>query len=155
MSRPKKNSEHRLIIMDFSFPTGSSVNSGIPKDMYLGTPYTLHYPTVDDYVRLILHNGDGCLLYKVDLARSFRMIPVNPLDNLYRHGHRIWSAHWKYDMSARHGCYWLHHGAALRCQDTAVCGWLCLGRKKWRHGNGGLHKSPLCYLLSRYSRGIR
>ena len=80
MSRPKKNSEHRLIIMDFSFPIGSSVNSGIPKDMYLGTPYKLHYPTVDDYVRLILHNGAGCLLYKVDLARAFRMIPTNPLD---------------------------------------------------------------------------
>ena len=80
MSRPKKNSEHRRIIMDFSFPIGSSVNSGIPKDTYLGTPYKLHYPTVDDYVRLILHNGVGCLLYKVDLARAFRMIPADPLD---------------------------------------------------------------------------
>ena len=46
MSRPKKNSEHRRIIMDFSFPIGLSVNSGIPKDTYLGTPYKLHYPTV-------------------------------------------------------------------------------------------------------------
>ena len=79
MSRPKKNSEHRRIIMDFSFPIGSSVNSSIPKDTYLGTPYKLHYPTVDDYVRLILHNGVGCL-YKVDLARAFCMIPADPLD---------------------------------------------------------------------------
>ena len=80
MSRPKKKSEHRRIIMNFSFPIGSSVNSGIPKDTYLGIPYKLHYPTVDDYVRLILHNGVGCMLYKVDLARAFRMMPTDPLD---------------------------------------------------------------------------
>ena len=40
MSRPKKNSEHRRIIMDFSFPIGHAVNSGIPKDTYLGLPYS-------------------------------------------------------------------------------------------------------------------
>ena len=80
MSRPKKNSEHRRIIMDFSFPIGHAVNSGIPKDTYLGLPYKLHYPTIDDYVRLILNHGPGCFLYKVDLARAFRMLPADPLD---------------------------------------------------------------------------
>ena len=88
MSRPKKNSEHRRIIMDFSFPIGSSVNSGIPKDTYLGTPYKLHYPTVDDYVHLILHNGVGCLLYRVDLARAaypldYPLLGISWNDKLY------------------------------------------------------------------------
>ena len=80
MSRPKKNSEQRRIIMNFSFPIGHAVNSGIPKDTYLGLPYKLHYPTIDDYVRLILNHGPGCFLYKADLARAFRMLPADPLD---------------------------------------------------------------------------
>ena len=80
MSRPKKNSEHRRIIMDFSFPIWHAVNSGIPKDTYLGLPYKLHYPTIDDYVHMILNHGPGCFLYKMDLARAFRMLPADPLD---------------------------------------------------------------------------
>lgn len=80
MSRPKKNSDSRRIIMDFSFPEGQSVNSGIPKYSYLGNPYKLQYPTVDDYARMILSKGRGCLLYKVDVARAFRILPADPLD---------------------------------------------------------------------------
>jgi hypothetical protein len=41
------------IIVDLSFPEGLAVNDGISKDLYLGEKVSVHYPTVDDFVRLI------------------------------------------------------------------------------------------------------
>ncbi len=80
MSRPKKHSANRRIIVDFSWPPGQSVNSGIPKDTYLGAPYKLRLPTVDDLVSLILKHGSGCYLWSTDLARAYCQLRSCPLD---------------------------------------------------------------------------
>jgi len=72
MTRPKKDSEERRVIVDLSFPTGSSVNDGIPKDYYMGDCYKLQYPGVDNLVTQVLKHGPGCHMYKVDLARAYR-----------------------------------------------------------------------------------
>jgi hypothetical protein len=43
----------RRVIVDLSFsPEGLAVNDGISKDLYLGEKVSVHYPTVDDFVRL-------------------------------------------------------------------------------------------------------
>ena len=49
MTREKPKAPHRWVIIDLSFPQGQSVNAGIPKDQYLGTPFILKLPTVDNY----------------------------------------------------------------------------------------------------------
>ena len=64
--------------MDLSFPEGSSVNDGIPKDTYLGDPFKLHYPATDNLIHLMNRHGPGCLLYKVDIKLCYRWIPVDP-----------------------------------------------------------------------------
>ena len=79
-SVPKRDSEERRIIVHLSFPFGASVNSGISKDTYLGEPMKLTFPRVDDLVALVKLFGQGCALFKRDLKRAYRQIPVDPGD---------------------------------------------------------------------------
>ncbi len=80
MTRPKRDSNKRRIITDLSWPPAASVNDGIPRETYLGSPYKLRLPTVDDAVRLIQTHGQGCYLYGLDLARAYRQLRSDPLD---------------------------------------------------------------------------
>ncbi|VDH96229.1 ATP-dependent RNA helicase DDX58 [Mytilus galloprovincialis] len=79
-SVPKKATIERRTIMDLSLPIGTSVNDGIPKHTYMGDPFTLHYPATDHLVQLINEKGPNCLLYKVDIKRCYRWLPVDPYD---------------------------------------------------------------------------
>ena len=79
-SVPKPASDERRFILDLSWPSGSSVNDGISKEFYLGDPVTLTYPTVDDIAARIARFGSGCLLFKRDLKRAYRQLPVDPFD---------------------------------------------------------------------------
>jgi hypothetical protein len=73
-----KGVDERRVILDLSFPHGRAVNDGIQKDWYLGERVTLTFPNVDDMVDIIKAKGQGCLLYKRDLKRAYRQIPVDP-----------------------------------------------------------------------------
>ena len=79
-TRPKKDSADRQVILDLSFPIGDSVNDGIPKDLYLGFTAQLTFPKTDDYAFRIFHLGLGCYMFKIDLSRYFREIPLDPGD---------------------------------------------------------------------------
>ena len=81
MTRPKKHSESRRVIVDLSWPPWASVNAGIPRDYYLGVPYKLTLPTVDDFVAMILHAGQDCLMYRLDVQRAFRQLRSDVLDH--------------------------------------------------------------------------
>ena len=76
----KKGTTDRRVVMDLSFPQGSSVNDGIPKNSYCNSPYKLQYPSVDDLVRIIREKGQGCHLYKRDLSRAYRQLYIDPGD---------------------------------------------------------------------------
>lgn len=80
MTREKRDSDKRRIIMDLSWPPGASVNTGIPKDTYLGSPYKLKLPTVDDAINMIKAQGRGCYVYGLDLERAYRQLRSDPLD---------------------------------------------------------------------------
>ena len=77
---PKKNSSDMRIVMDLSFPRSTSVNDGIPSDQFLGAPFKLTYPTIRTLLDLVRDHGQGCLLYKLDLRRAYRQLPVDPHD---------------------------------------------------------------------------
>ena len=77
-SVPKKDTSERRVILDLSFPRGNSVNDHINKNEYLGEKIEKVFPKVDDLVQLIKSKSRGCLLYKVDLRRAFRQIPICP-----------------------------------------------------------------------------
>ena len=66
--------------MDLSFPPGVSVNDGIPKDSFLDEPFHLSLPRSTDFADLIITKGPGCFLFKKDLKRAYRQIPVGPRD---------------------------------------------------------------------------
>ena len=46
----------------------NSVNSGIDKDTYLDSPFTLTFPTVDHITFELKRLGRGALLYKIDVS---------------------------------------------------------------------------------------
>ena len=78
MSREKPDSPHRRVIIDLSFPHGTSVNAEISKDIYLDTPFIL--PTINNITQQIKTLGRGCQLYKVDISRAFRHVKLDPRD---------------------------------------------------------------------------
>ena len=80
MSRAKPNSDRRRVIIDLSWPLGASVNAGIDKTSYLGSPFSLTFPTVDDITDQLTRLGRGALLFKVDVSRAFRHVKVDPVD---------------------------------------------------------------------------
>ena len=80
LSRSKPDSDKRRIILDLSFPKAFAVNSCIPKDIYLETPFVLKLPTVDDIIRKIMHYGKGSHIFKIDIGRAFRHVKIDPRD---------------------------------------------------------------------------
>ena len=79
-TRPKKGSEERRVILYLSFPIGNMVNDGIPKDSYMGFTATLAFPKTDEFAFRIFQLGEDCLMFKIDLSRYFRQIPLDPGD---------------------------------------------------------------------------
>ena len=59
---------------------GNSVNDGILKDNYLGFPAKLNFPEVDDFAFHIFSLGKGCMMFKIDLSRYFRQLPLDSGD---------------------------------------------------------------------------
>ena len=89
MTRPKKGSKFRRVIIDLSWPRGYSINDGISTTEYIDGPLTISLPTHDDMERAVVRAGRGAFLYKTDLSRGYRQLRVDPFDWPYlsfRHG---------------------------------------------------------------------
>ena len=130
MTREKPNAPHRRVIIDLSFPKGLSVNAGISRDRYLGTPFLLKLPTIDTITNQIKALGKGCMLYMVDISRAFRHVKIDPKDyDLLGLRHLDWYV----DTCLPFG---YHHGSSLyqrlsdavrhimRCQDYDVINYI-------------------------------
>ena len=100
------------VVLDLSFPAGSSINSGIPKDTYLNEPFSLRLPGTDALQALIRIKGRGCHLFKKDLSRAYRQLRVDPRDYSYlgfTHNGRLY-----FDIAPPFGL----HSATMMCQRT-------------------------------------
>lgn len=79
-------SEKPWVVADHSFPTGSSVNDGIPKDTYLGEPFTLRLPGIDAFVDIIREAAPtaSCAYrqLRIDL-RDYHLLGLQHHNNLY------------------------------------------------------------------------
>ncbi len=60
------------MIVDLSYPKGHSINDGIPKDIC-----SLHYSSVDDALLYIITLGPHTQLIKIDLKRTYRVLPIH------------------------------------------------------------------------------
>ena len=100
------------VVVDLSFPVGSSVNDGIPKDTYLDKPFTLRLPGIDALVDIIRALGAGCWLFKKDLSRAYRQLRIDPRDyhllGLLHHNNLY------FDVAPPFGL----RSAAMMCQRT-------------------------------------
>ena len=63
------------LIVDLSYPTCSSVNAGIPKELC-----SLKYITVDSAIDHIKNIDYGAMLAKIDIKSAFHLLPVHPAD---------------------------------------------------------------------------
>ena len=79
-SVPKKDTAERRVILDLSMPKGRAVNDFVDKYSYLGEEVKLVFPKVDDFIRLVKAKGPGCLMFKKDLRKAYRQIPICPHD---------------------------------------------------------------------------
>lgn len=77
---PKATPTERRTILDLSMPKGRSINDSIQKGHYLEEQYELQYPSLDSFLDLVRASGRGCCMFKRDLSRAYRQIPVCPLD---------------------------------------------------------------------------
>ena len=80
LSRPKEGGKRR-IIMNLSFPQGASLNDAVDRDHYDGIPFKLKFPTLDNIVEAIIQCDDP-FISKIDIARAFRQLPIDPRDAL-------------------------------------------------------------------------
>lgn len=77
---PKRDSVELRVVHDLSFPEGSSVNDGISSDQYLDQFFKLRLPGIDRLVEFVNAKGRGCHVFKKDLRRAYRQIPIDPQD---------------------------------------------------------------------------
>ena len=79
-SHSPQDVDKRRVILDLSYPTGASVNDAVSRDKFDDTSFTLSFPTVDDIVDSIRHNKGEVLPAKIDIAKAFHNLRVDPAD---------------------------------------------------------------------------
>ena len=74
MTRPKRDSQDRRVILDLSYPEGASVNAQIPCQSLLNATFKLRLPTPKQLADRIMTLRPGCHLFKIDLSRAYRQL---------------------------------------------------------------------------------
>ena len=80
MTRPKRDSQDRRVILDLSYPEGASVNAQIPCQSLLNATFKLRLPTPKQLADRIMTLGPGCHLFKIDHSRAYRQLRSDPRD---------------------------------------------------------------------------
>ena len=80
MTRDKRDSVDRRIIIDMTYPRKSSVNAYIMKNTVCGQLRQHSLPTVDLLVEDILSMGKGCFLSTADVSRAYKNFSSDALD---------------------------------------------------------------------------
>ena len=73
--QPKKTEGEFRVIHHLSYPYGSSINDGIPREHA-----TVQYANISHAIKHILFYGNNSFLAKSDIQSAFRIIPISPLD---------------------------------------------------------------------------
>ena len=113
MTRPKRDSDELRVILDLSFPTGSSVNSHVSRESLYGANFKLKLPSPLDLAHTMVKLGRGCKFYKTDLSRAYRQLRGDPLD--WPLMDIDWDGSHYVDLAIPFG---LRHGASA-CQRTS------------------------------------
>ena len=114
LTRDKPNLDTRRVILGLGFPSGQSVNDGVPKHKHLGSYFDLKYPSVDHIVDSLKELGTDAVLYKIDIKRAFRHLRIDPGDlDLLGLKHDQYYIDGYLPFGFRHGSVFLQH-----CSDA-------------------------------------
>lgn len=80
ITRDKKDSSDKRIIVDLSFPKDLSVNDALDPSNHLGKNITYTLPSIGDLAEQLQLHGPGAYFWKADLSRAYRQLRVDPLD---------------------------------------------------------------------------
>ena len=126
MTRPKKGTEERRVVVDLNFKQGSSVNAGIVRGWYQGHPYKFELPSILDLLKRVKQLGTGCFLWSTDLARAYRQLRVCPL--AYPLLGMMYEGQYYIDLAPPFGA----RTSALACdRTTKAVQWVLGKNKKW------------------------
>ena len=114
LTRPK-DTDKRRVILNLSYPHGASVNDSVSKSHFDGRRFTLKFPMIDDTVQDILDTDDP-VIFKVDVARAFRNLRVDPVDAV-KFG-ISWGGQSYVDLGITFG--WTHGSAAFHMASDAI-----------------------------------
>lgn len=139
---PKAHQENKWrLIMDLSYPSGYSINDGIPPALC-----SLHYASVDNAVDIIKQLGRGAQLVKLDVKDAYRIVPVHPSD--YCHLGLCWQGKTYIDRALPFGLRsapkiftavadliaWILHQQGIRYQLHYLDDYLFLGAPNTHEG---------------------
>ena len=111
---PSSHSPHRCRQEEShlrSFIPSRGVNDAVSRDKFDDTTFTLRFPTVDYIVDNIRHNKGELLLAKIDIARAFRNLRVDPADT-FKFGIR-WGDQYYLDVG-------VHGSASFQMTSDAI-----------------------------------
>ena len=114
LTRPK-DTDKRRVILNLSYSHGASVNYSISKSHFDSRRFTLKFPMIDDIVQDILYTDDP-VIFKIDVARAFRNLRVDPVDAV-KFG-ISWGDQSYVDLSVAFG--WTHGSAAFQMASDAI-----------------------------------
>ena len=91
------------------------MNSGVDSDRYLDVDFVLTYPSIDNITDEVLKLGKGCQIFKVDISRAFRQVPIDPGDL------DLLGLHWEDYFINRSLPFGFKHGSAIfQCISDSV-----------------------------------
>ena len=115
LSRPKEGRDRR-VILNLSYPQGCSVNDKVSREFFDGSSFSLKFPSVDDIVNQVRHTKPPVLLAKIDVARAFRNLRVDPAD-AFKFGIQ-WKGHYYLDLAVAFG--WALGSSAFQLASDAI-----------------------------------
>ena len=115
LTRPKDGDKCR-VILDLSYPHGLSLNDQVDRLAFNGSSFHLKFPSVDDIVQEICSHNDNVTIAKIDVARAFRSLRMDPADAVKL---RIkWKDDVFIDVTIVFG--WVHGSALFQCVSNAI-----------------------------------
>ena len=115
LTRPKDKDKRRVIV-NLSYPKGNSVNDLVDRQHFDHSEFALKFPTVEKIASESLNFGTEGFLAKVDVARAFRNLRVDPADAL-KFGIK-WQDQYFLDIGVTFG--WVHGSSAFQMVSDAV-----------------------------------
>jgi hypothetical protein len=118
MTAPKDGNKLSIIV-DLSFTSGQTyaVNTTISKTHYVRTQFSLKLPTVESICQVLNVFGKNVKMIKIDLARAFRQLHVDPFDIKYLG--LYWRGAYYVDTAMPFG--YRHGTQACVCVTDAIC----------------------------------